>query len=146
MTTTRGPSGSPGSHRRNWQPGDDDREEPLLQKLADMLRDGKSEREIASLLDIPRALIWRAKLYAAIPQELCDRLLDARVGSKAMIYIGRLCANGTDNLPPVEIERCPHCGHQLRVRAKAIKRAIDIFNLWINDGKPTTRPEESDQR
>jgi len=40
--------GSPGSHphsdRPNWQPGDDDEEELMLQKIADALRDGKSER------------------------------------------------------------------------------------------------------
>jgi hypothetical protein len=36
-----------------------------------------------------------------------------------------------DTLPPVEKERCPHCGGMLRVRAKDLRRAIDIMNQWI---------------
>ena len=89
-----GANGSPGSHGRNWRPGDDDSEESLLQKLRDALRDGKSEREIAKLLNVPRSLIWRGKKLNAIPDGLLERLLDARVGSRALIYVGRLCESG----------------------------------------------------
>ena len=110
--------GSPGSHphsdRPNWQPGDDDVEELQLQKLADALRDGKSERQIAKLLGVSRMMFWRGRAYAAIPPALFERLSAARVGTKAKIYIGRLFNGDEDKLAP-EVERCPHCGALLRV-------------------------------
>jgi hypothetical protein len=130
--------GFPGSRGRNWQPGDDDTEDLRLQKLRDALRDGKSEREIAKLLGLPRSFIWRAKKLSHIPQELFDRLLAARVGSKALIYIGRLCENaenGVEEPPPIETQCCPNCGHVLRVRAMGAGRALDVFNKWIEDGQ-----------
>src|SRR6516165_1304302 len=58
MTTS---NGSPSSHLRNWRPGDDNADELLQQKIADALRDGKSERQIAKLLNIPRTKLWRGK-------------------------------------------------------------------------------------
>jgi|SRR6516164_1954692 hypothetical protein len=127
--------GSPGSRLRNWRPGDDDADELLWQKIADALRDGKSERQIAKLLGVPRSMIWRAKKYSAIPGGLFQRLLDAHVGSKALLYIARYCDDG--ELPPIEPEHCPHCGHRLRVRsAKGIRRGLDILSKWIEDGRP----------
>jgi hypothetical protein len=129
-------TGFPGSRGRNWRPGDDDSEDLLLQKLLDALRDGKSEREVAKLLNVPRTLFWHAKKLNAIPQGLFERLLAARVGAKALTYIGRLCEHGVEELPPVEVERCPACGHLLRVRSAGLKRALDVYNKWITDGQP----------
>jgi hypothetical protein len=135
-------TGSPGSHphsdRPNWRPGDDDADELLRQKIADALRDGKSERHLAKLLELPRTTLWRGKKLAAIPDGLYERLAYAHVGRKAMIYIGRYCETG--ELPGVETERCPHCGHKLRVRAVGIRRAIDVLNKWIDDGRPEPPP------
>src|SRR5262245_41374639 len=132
-------SGSPGSHLRNWRLGDDDAEELALQRLRDALHDNPdiSDRRLAKLLDVPRMMIWRMRLYHAIPDGLFERLLDARVGRKALIWMGRHCRkNDPSALPPVERECCPNCGHVLRVRSTAINRAIDILNKWSDDGQP----------
>ena len=140
MSVANDGDGSPGSHLRNWRPGDDNAEELMLQKIADALRDGKSERQIAKLLDVPRSWIWRAKKLSAIPEGLVERLLDARVGHKTLLYIARYCAGDTDEdgeFPPIEAEYCPHCGQCVRVRSvKGIRRAFDILNKWIEDGRP----------
>jgi hypothetical protein len=130
--------GSPGSHPRanqsNWRPGDDDADELLVQKLQDALRGGGSERQISKLLGVSRVKLWRCRMYASIPGGLVERLMAARVGSKALIYIARF---GLDGEPPSpEIESCPHCGHTVRVRNKDILRALDIMQQWIRDGSP----------
>jgi hypothetical protein len=44
--------------------------------------------------------------------------------------------SGIPELPSTEVERCPNCGHRLRVRNKAILRAIDILQRWVHDGSP----------
>jgi hypothetical protein len=45
-------NGSPGNHpysdRPNWQPGDDDADELLIQKIADALRDAKANGSLPS--------------------------------------------------------------------------------------------------
>src|SRR5262249_53423136 len=61
------PGSHPHSDRPNWGPSDDDAEELLLQKIADAIRDGQSERHIAKLLGISRMMLWRGRAYAAIP-------------------------------------------------------------------------------
>ena len=126
--------GSPGSHLRNWQPGDDDSEELQEQKIRDAIRDSVSDREFAKRTGWPRKLIWQARMYASIPNELFERLIEARplVGTKALVWVGRYCATG--KLPPLEMECCPNCGHMLRTRnVKGIGRALDILNKWVED-------------
>jgi len=130
-----------GSHLRNWRPGDDDADELAQQRLRDALRDDPdiSDRRLAKLLDMPRTTIWQMRLYAAIPDGLFDRLIAAGVGTKALIWMGRHFRNGGDQseLPPIEWECCPNCGHKLRARSvKGIPQAIDILNQWIDDGQP----------
>jgi DNA invertase Pin-like site-specific DNA recombinase len=71
-------NGSPGSHLRNWRPGDDDADELLRQKIADALRDGASERQLAKVLGISRMQLWRAQKFNAIPEDLFDQLMKAR--------------------------------------------------------------------
>lgn len=88
-------------------------------------------------------MIWRMRLYGAIPEALFERLLDARVGTKALIWMGRHCRKGGDPsaLPPVEVERCPHCGGTLRTRNGSINEAIDVLNKWIDDGQPDSKTD-----
>jgi transposase len=85
------------------------------QKLADALRDGKSERQIAKLLGLTRKMIWRAKLVASIPEELYERLraTKPRLSSKEMELVARHL-RGDDFTG--EVEHCPHCGEALRHR------------------------------
>ena len=133
-------SGSPGSHphadRPNWQPGDDDADDLLQQKIGDAFRDGKSERHIAKLLGVSRMAIWRGKILNEIPPGLLERLFAARVGTKALIYIGRFLR---DRSQSPEVECCPNCGHVLRVRNKNILRAFDVMEQWGKDGRPDAR-------
>jgi hypothetical protein len=46
--------------------GPDDAGELLVEKIRDALRDGKSERHLAKLLGVSRALLWRAKMMSQI--------------------------------------------------------------------------------
>ena len=47
----------------------------------------------------------------------------------------RFCETG--ELPPIEWECCPNCGHKLGARSeKGIRRALAILNKWIEDGRP----------
>ena len=117
MTMT---NGSPGSHphadRPNWHPGDDEAADELMQqKLADALRDGKSERQIAKLLGVTRKLVWRAKLLASIPEDLHEvlRATKPRPSSKEMELVARYLR---DDDFTGEREHCPHCGEILRHR------------------------------
>jgi len=136
--------GSPGSHphndRPNWQPGDNDADELLRQKIMDALRDGKGERQIAKLLGVSRMMFWRGRAMAAIPKGLYERLSAAGVGIKAKIYLGRLFSGDEDKLAP-EAEYCPHCGGLLRVRNKDILHALDILQQWIDEGSPNEAPD-----
>jgi hypothetical protein len=70
---------------------------------------------------------------ANIPAGLFERLMAARVGRRALVYIGRL---GPDGDVPIETECCPNCGYQLRVRNKEILRALDITQAWFREGMP----------
>src|SRR5258708_36833177 len=87
MTDTCSSGSHPQSNRPNWQPGDDDADELLTQKIADALRDGKSERQIAKLLGISRMMLWRGKVMSAIPDVLADRLMVPRTGGKALLHV-----------------------------------------------------------
>jgi hypothetical protein len=62
-------TGTSPESRPNWQTGDDEAaaEELLLQKIADALREGMSERKAAKLLGVSRMMFWRAKAYMAMP-------------------------------------------------------------------------------
>jgi hypothetical protein len=128
------PGGHPHNDRPNWQPGDDDTDELLTQKIRDAIRDGVSERKMAKLLGIPRSQLWKGKAMAAIPEDLFNRLMAARVGGRALVYIGRFFTD-PDNPPNVETECCPNCGQLLRTRNKAILRAFDIVQQWHRDGR-----------
>jgi hypothetical protein len=134
-------NGSPGSHphsdRPNWQPGDDDADELLTQKIADALRDGKSERQIAKLLGLSRTLVWRMKLISQIPEPLFLRLQEARrsgaisLSTKTLAAIGRALGDG--ELLRGEVECCPHCGHKLRVRLDISQAAAKVVADWYEE-------------
>jgi hypothetical protein len=128
--------GPPGS-LRNWRPGDDDTDDLLSQKIADALRDGKSERQIAKLLGLSRTHIWRIKMMANIPESLLNRLFAARsagtipLSTKSLAAIGRCLKDG--ELLRGEIECCPNCGHQLRVRPDVSPAAMKIVADWYDE-------------
>jgi hypothetical protein len=135
-------SASPGSHshseRPNWRPGDDDIDDLLIQKIADALRDGKSERQLAKLLGLSRMRLWRAKVAARIPEPLLERLSKARraglikaLSMKSLAAIGRALQDG--ELLRGEVARCPNCGHTLRVRPDTPQAVITIVADWLEE-------------
>jgi hypothetical protein len=135
-------NGSPGSHshadRPNWRPGDDDANELQIQKIGDALRDGASERHLAKLLDLSRMQLWRGKMAARIPEPLLDRLFEARraglikaLSMKSLAAIGRALEDG--ELLRGEVERCPNCGHTLRVRPDVSQAVINVVADWIQE-------------
>jgi len=69
---------TPHIDRPNWQPGDDDADELLVQKVPDALRDGASERKLAKLLGLSRVHLCRCHMAAQIPEPLFPRLCEAR--------------------------------------------------------------------
>jgi hypothetical protein len=139
-------NGSPGSHphsdRPNWQPGDDDADELQRQKLGDLFRNGGSERQIAKALGWPRTKVQRLKAMTEIPEPLRERLGQAwksgairRLSVKSWAAIGRLIREveekGDDaRLLCGEVERCPNCGHTLRVRHSVEPAAFKIIADW----------------
>jgi hypothetical protein len=129
-------SGSPGSHphsdRPNWRPGDDDADEFLVQKIADALREGKSERQFAKLLGLSRMKLWRGRMMAKIPEPLFERLLAAGYrSSRILAAIGRALQDG--EFLRGEVECCPNCGHTLRVRPDTPQAAIKIVADWLGE-------------
>lgn len=121
--------GSPGSHSHsdqpNWRPADN---------MDDYLRNCReglevySERHLAKLLGMTRAMVWRAKLMASIPSELTEALIEqepcASIRELAIIggwFRGRSVGH--------ETECCPNCGHVLRLRGVS-KRTMETVNQW----------------
>jgi hypothetical protein len=88
-----GMGGAPGSHLRNWRPGDEDADELHEQKIRDAVRDGASDRQLAKLLNLPRKTIWRMRLYAEIPDGLFDRLVvdaEPMISTRGLTFVGLL--------------------------------------------------------
>jgi hypothetical protein len=146
MAMTELSNGSPGSHphvdRPNWRPGDDDADELLIQKIGDALRDGASERHFAKLLGLSRVHLWRCHMAAQIPEPLLERLCEARRAGliksltvKSLAAIGRALQDGE----PLrgKVERCPNCGHTLRVRLDISSAALRIVCEWIAEKETT---------
>jgi hypothetical protein len=144
--TTQDDRGSPGSRphsdRPNWRPGDDDADELLTQKIQDALRAGASERQLAKLLDIPRAMLWRGKLTSQIPPNLYDWLFKARVSQKQILTIAKIFRGDDPDTISREIECCPKCGHILRSRSALSQKALAILEQWEADGSPHDRLEQ----
>jgi hypothetical protein len=127
------------SDQPNWRPGDDDADELLTQKIQDALREGASERQLAKLLDIPRAMLWRGKLTSQIPPNLHDRLRAARVSQKQILTIAKVFRGDDADTIPREIECCPKCGHIIRTRSALSQKALAILDQWEADGSPHDR-------
>jgi hypothetical protein len=125
--------GTPVCHpdRRNWRPGDDDADELLTQKVADAIRDGASERQMAKLLGWSRAHMWRAKQVSQIPEELFDRLRAAGVGNREIVAVGRALKDG--EIFRRDVECCPNCGHAVRVRPAIKPSTRKIVADWLDE-------------
>jgi hypothetical protein len=123
-------TGSPGSHphadQPNWRPA------TTIEEYLQNCREGLevySERQVSKILGMPRAKLWRAKMLAAIPGELFERLLAQPNPPKVreMANIGRLLSEGSFAL---EVETCPHCGGVTRERAGISLASLTILKDW----------------
>ena len=100
--------GYPGSHphsdRPNWRPSEtvDD----YLRNCREGLEEF-SERRVAHLMGLPRMKLWQWRMMAGIPEDLFERLLQAKPSTKSL---------GTDR------------GHLRRQRAERPRRALPL--LW----------------
>jgi hypothetical protein len=126
---------SPGSHphsdQPNWRPAEtiDD----YLQNCREGL-ETYSDRRAAKLFGTSRAELWRWKLMAELPDDLVDYIfaestkVDLKPSTKALAQIAIALRRGT-NL--AEVERCPHCGGTLRIRALVGDKLAEIVNRWL---------------
>src|SRR5262249_32641963 len=127
---------SPGSHphadRPNWRPA-----ESYDEYLANC-RDGLesySERRVAKLFGMSRAALWRAELMAELPNELFEHILaeakrqSVKLSEKALAQVALALRRGNN---VAEVERCPHCGGVLRIRAHVSAKLADIVNQWLS--------------
>jgi hypothetical protein len=124
---------SPGSHphadRPNWQLAE------TIDQYIENCREGLeefSDRRAAKLLGWKPIEVWRAKMVAAIPDDLFDVLLDqSPVPSiKALAQIGYAWERGGNAF--AEIERCPHCGGVLRKRPLISNKFVAVINQWLS--------------
>jgi hypothetical protein len=78
---------------------------------------------------------------AEIPEELFERLLDARVhGTKALAQIALALRDGNR---VADVERCPHCGAVIRIRGLVNDKAVKIINEWIMQQTSTAPSSEA---
>jgi len=125
---------SPGSHphadRPNWRPAE---------TLTDYLRnveeglEAPSDRRLAKLIGISRIKLYRLRMFAEIPKDLFERLLDAGVtGERSLAAVAT--AMRTGEVAHNADGRCPHCGGVL-YRQRIGSRAIRVVNDWIAEGE-----------
>jgi hypothetical protein len=138
MTIPSEGPGYPGSHphadRPNWRPAKT--AEDYLRNCREGLEE-YSERRLASLLGLPRMKIRQCKMMAEIPAELFERLLRSKPSTKALAQIGAVLAG---KAPQEDVERCPCCGHVLRIRGLRTDM-VKITKEWLaaNAAEPDAR-------
>jgi hypothetical protein len=120
------PGGHPHADQPNWQPATTFEE--YLRNCDEGLEE-YSERRVSKILGMSRAKIWRAKMAAAIPPELFERLMEQDEPPKLreLANIGRLLSEGSITR---EIETCPHCGGVTRERAGISLGSLTILKDW----------------
>ena len=128
----------PGEHtladQRNWQPA------TTLDDYLANCREGLeaySDKRAAKLLGVSRAKVQRMKQMAFIPDELFDRLLDGAFADKkntlSTTELARIGQTLEGRGKTEEIEACPCCGYELRVRRRISKRSTEIVLGWLRE-------------
>jgi hypothetical protein len=120
------PGDNPHADRPNWQPATD-----LAGYLANC-RDGLetfSDKRVSKLMGWSRAMVWRARLMAAIPEYIFEELVALpNISTSQLAAAGRLfLGSGIPN----ETECCPHCGGALRVRSRVSARVAAIVGKAV---------------
>jgi hypothetical protein len=134
---------SPGSHphadRANWQPADT--LEGYLTNIREGLEDF-SDRRACALLGWSRAKLWRVRQAGRLPEPLFERLLhlEPMPSWREMANIARSLLDGEAHFEASE--RCPSCGHALRVRRRFSKEAAEAVSAWIEEVEPLLDAEQ----
>jgi hypothetical protein len=77
-----------------------------------------------------RIRVYRAKLMSELPRELFELLLAHGVlSSKALAQVAS--ASRRDDPFSHYVERCPHCGGVVRVRAHVNEKARRAIDTWL---------------
>jgi len=84
--------------------------------------------------------LWRGRMMGQIPEPLFGRLSAAGYRSRTLAAIGRALQDG--ELLRGEVERCPNCGHKLRVRPDIPQAAIKIVSDWLEEQDGGKAPRE----
>jgi hypothetical protein len=122
-----GSTDNPHADQRKWRPA------TTLEEYARNCREGLedySDRRAAEILGVSRVWVWRAKMLAAIPKDLFERLLaaDTPPSTKALAQIGQaLSGRGKRH----DVECCWNCGVVLRVRDRVAGPYRRIIAEWL---------------
>jgi hypothetical protein len=107
------PGSNPHADQPNWRPATD-----VAGYLANC-REGLeiySDNRTAKLMGWSRAHVWRARLLAAIPDDIFEELVALpKISTSQLAAAGRVFLGSAT---PDETERCPHCHGVLRVRSR----------------------------
>lgn len=134
------PPPNPHADRPNWRPA------TTFDAYLSNCREGVeqwSERRAAKLLGWSRIEIWRARRMAEIPADLFERLVALRppVGTRTLAAVGILFAEGR---PPLEVDRCPHCGGVVRKRLPWGDDVQTVIEEWALSTEPTDEQSTED--
>jgi hypothetical protein len=128
---TAGEGGSPGGHGLNWAPAEtiDDYVRNCREGLEDF-----SQRRAAELMGWSRIDVYRAILIAKLPEDSFEALLSGNRPSSTR-ELANIALALTRGHSTAEIERCPHCGVELRVRKGYSAKSAAIVKKWLDDNR-----------
>lgn len=98
-----------------------------------------TDARAAKLLGVPAVTAWRWKAMSEIPGDLFERLLasrDVKASRKSLSQVAQALRGGVVR---EDVERCPHCGEALRVRARIPQPYRKIVDQWLSRDATTER-------
>jgi hypothetical protein len=134
------PGGQSHADQPNWRPAE------TIEEYFANCREGLerySDARAAKLLGCSRQQFQRGKLMAELPDDLFERLVTLRpVPSTKSLAQAAIALRRLEN-SIAEVERCPHCGHALRIRLLVNAQVQRVINDWLKEqtaGPPCTPP------